>query len=271
MFKNNRTIAKSDIQALNLDTRVSVEATITDARAEEVDREQLARRDVRLEHFVMATAWRRYMFGFFGPLAGKTVLDIACGYAMTPIIFALAGARVYAVDVAPKTIALNQWFAELKGVADRVKLHVGPAEELPFENETFDIVYGGAALHHLQLDRAALEISRVMKNNAKGGFQDPLGHNKVLEFARDRLSYNNKHPVKGTDLPLRVEDVDRFGQYFTTYTYRGFDLMSMAAKPLNLKKSSRLGKGLAAFDAALFETVPYLQRYARFVVTCVTK
>lgn len=271
MFKPNRIVAKTEINNMDLATRVSLEAQITDARAEAIDREHLKRMDASFEKFVTATAWRQYMFKFLGPLAGKTVLDIGCGYAMTPVIFALAGATVYAIDVAPKTIAVNQWFAEFKGVADRVSLHVGPAEELPFPDEMFDVVYGGAAIHHLQLDRAGPEIARVLRKGGQGGFQDPLGHNRLLEFARDRLAYQNKHPVKGTDLPMRIQDVHTFGRYFTTYTYRGFGLLSMVAKPLHLKPSSRLRKALLAIDNAMFDMTPYLQRYARFVVTCVTK
>ena len=271
MFKPNRTVAKTDISNLDLHTRVTVEAEITDARAEAINRGYFERKDASFEKFVSATPWRQYLFNFLGPLDGKVVLDIGCGYAMTPIIFALAGATVYAIDVAPKTITINQWFAEFKGVADRVSLHVGPAEELPFADETFDLIYGGAAVHHLQLDRAGPEIARVLMKGGKGGFQDPLGHNFLLEFTRDRLAYRNKHPVKGTDLPLRIADIHRFGRYFTTYSYRGFDLLGMMAKPLRLKPSSRPRKMLTAMDNAIFNTIPYLQRYARFAVICVTK
>jgi ubiquinone/menaquinone biosynthesis C-methylase UbiE len=270
MFKSNRTIAKGDVARLDLSTRVSVEAQITDARAVAIDRAQFERMETRYTQWASATPWRQYLFGFLGPLDGKVMLDIGCGYAMTPIIFALAGATVYAVDVAPKTIATNQWFAGFKGVADRVHLHVGPAETLPYPDAMFDLVYGGAALHHLQLDRAGLEIARVLKPGARGGFQDPLGHNRLLEFGRDRLAYKDKHPVKGTDLPMRIDDVQAFGRHFTTYTYRSFDLLAMASKLLRLKSTSRLRKLLNATDNLLFDAVPYLQRYARFVVTCVT-
>ena len=270
MLKSNRTIAKNDVSRLGLSTRVSIEAQITDARAVMIDRTQFERMETRYPQWVAATPWRQYMFKFLGPLEGKVVLDIGCGYAMTPVVFALVGATVYAVDVAPKTIATNQWFAEFKGVADRVHLHVGPAEELPYPDGMFDLVYGGAALHHLQLDRAGEEIARVLKKGGRGGFQDPLGHNWLLEFGRDRMAYKDKHPVKGTDLPLRIHDVQAFGRHFVDYTYRSFELLGMISKLLRLSSRSRLRKLLYATDDTLFETVPHLQRYARFVVICVT-
>jgi SAM-dependent methyltransferase len=270
MLKSNRSIAKAEAAKLDLSTRVSVEAQIIDARAVAVERTRFERMETRYAPWVAATSWRQHLFGFLGPLDGKVILDIGCGYAMTPIVFALAGATVYAVDVGPKTIATNQWFAEHKGVADRVHLHVGPAEDLPYPDGMFDLVYGGAALHHLQLDRAGPEIARLLKKGGKGGFQDPLGHNWLLEFGRDHVAYEDKHPVKGTDRPLHIRDIAAFGSHFATYSYRAFELLGMASKLLRLSSEARLRTLLTAADSAMFDRVPYLQRYARFVVTCVT-
>lgn len=271
MFKSNRVVTKSAIDTLALESRVEMEAAITDARSESIDFAAFQQIETELVKYKAGAPWRHYLFDFLGSVREKTVLDIACGYSMTPVIMALAGATVYAVDVAPKTIATVQKFADFKNVDDRVHLHVGPAEELPFENEKFDLLFGGAALHHLQLDRAGQELYRVLKAGGRGGFQDPLGHNLFLEFARDRLPYKGKHPVKGTDRPMRMQDVKTFGRHFTSYHYRGFDLFTMAAKTLRLKQKSALRAAFYHIDNFIFDTVPYLQRYARFVVTCVSK
>ncbi|MBX3011399.1 MAG: class I SAM-dependent methyltransferase [Caldilineaceae bacterium] len=271
MFKSNRIVTKSKIDTLVLEKRVQLEAEITDARSEAIHFAEFQQIETDFTQYVAGAPWRQYLFGFLGPVQGKTVLDIACGYSMTPVILALAGATVYAVDVAPKTIATVQRYAEYKGVADRLHVHVGPAERLPFADEKFDLLFGGAALHHLQLNVAGPELARVLKQGGRGAFQDPLGHNLLLEFARDRLPYKHKHPVKGTDRPLALADVKTFGRYFTTCTYRGFDLASMAAKVLRLRAQSPWRKALQQTDSFLFDHVPYLQRYARFIVTCVTR
>lgn len=248
-----------------------MEAAITDARSESIDFATFRQIETDLMKYKAGAPWRQYLFDFLGSVQGKTVLDIACGYSMTPVIMALAGATVYAVDVAPKTLDSVHKFAEYKGVADRVHLHVGPAEELPFDDEMFDLIFGGAALHHLQLDRAGQELSRVLKPGGRGGFQDPLGHNLFLEFARDRLPYKGKHPVKGTDRPVRIHDIDTFGRYFANCHYRGFDLLSMVAKTLRLQQKSALRAALYQIDNFIFDIAPYLQRYARFIVTCVSR
>ena len=227
--------------------------------------------DTDLAHYAASTPWWTYLFAFLGPVAGKTMLDVACGYSMTPVILASAGATVHAIDVAPKTVATVQQLAEYKGVGDQVSARVSPAETLPYADETFDLIFGGAALHHLQLERAAVEFRRVLKPGGRAAFQDPLGHNLFLEFTRDYLPYKDKHPVKGTDRPLQVRDIENFGRYFTSYTWRGFDLVGMIRKPFHLKKNSPVRKMLYTTDQWLFAKAPYLQRYARFAVTCVTK
>ncbi len=236
MFQPNRTIGKSEIDALDLTKRVTIEAEITDARAAALDIKALVGINTDLAYYASRYAWRKYLFNFLGSVNGKVILDIACGYSMTPVMFALAGATVYAIDVA-----------------------------------SFDLIYGGAALHHLQLHRAGRELARVLKRGGKGAFQDPLGHNPALEFTRDYLAYRGKHPVKGTDRPLRLHEVQAFGRHFTTCTYQGFELFSMAVEALRLKRASRLRRLLETTDDIVLHRLPFLQRYARFVVTCVTK
>lgn len=271
MLQSNRQVGKSEAEQLDLATRAALEAQITDARTEELPFERFTAINTSLSTYANRYLWRQYLFNFLGNVAGKVVLDIACGYSMTPVMFALAGAKqVVAVDVAPKTVAMVQRFAEYKGVGERLRTHVGPAEQLPFENASFDLIYGGAALHHLQLDRAGRELARVLKPGGKGGFQDPLGHNLLLEFVRDYVPYKDKHPIKGTDRPMRIRDVEMFGRAFATYTYRGFELVDMLSKPLHLKRTSHVQQAFEHIDGVVFKTVPYLQRYARFVITCVT-
>src|SRR5262249_41438093 len=50
------------------------------------------------------------------------------------------------------------------GLAERVETQVTEAETLPFEDESFDLVFGHAVLHHIpDLDQAFAEFLRVLK------------------------------------------------------------------------------------------------------------
>ena len=266
MLNRNRLVEKDEISEIDLADRVEMEAKITDSRAEHVDLQRFL--SLTPERYTNGIGWRQHAFETLGDLRGKRVLDICCGYSMTPIVLALSGAeQVVAVDVSPVSLEKVEAVAELRGVSARVKTHCGPVESLPFEDDSFDRIYGGAALHHLVLDQAVVELSRLLAPDGVAVFQDPLGHNRLLEFARDNLNYAGKHAAKGTDHPLTVTEIERFGRNFKSMSWRGFDLIasvSRAARPLK-----RLRAPLEKIDRAIFRVAPGLQRYARFAVITV--
>ncbi len=69
------------------------------------------------------------------------VLDVGCGAGATPAYLAKeVGCRVVAVDIREEMIALATARVERDGVADRVKLRLADARDLPFADATFDAV-----------------------------------------------------------------------------------------------------------------------------------
>lgn len=268
----NRVVDKHEARKMPLAGRLALEATITDERSQQISIAEFDRKIVTdLAEYAARQPWRSYLFDYLGDLKGKQVLDICCGYSMTPVIMALAGATVHAVDVAPITIDAVNRFASHKGVKDRVFTYVKPVEELPFADNTFDLIFGGAALHHLQLDLAGPELARVLKPGGRAAFQEPLAHNRLLEWARDYLPYRNRHAAKGTDRPMTVEEIGEFGRNFTTCTWQGFDLATMLCKLLAIPQTSVVGRRLGHIDRGIFTLIPYAQRFARFAVICVSK
>jgi ubiquinone/menaquinone biosynthesis C-methylase UbiE len=93
---------------------------------------------------------------------GKTVLDVACGTGNATIPAARAGANVTGLDLVPKLIE------EGKAKADAAGLEIdwieGDAEQLPFEDRTFDrviSVFGNMFAPRHQ--RTADEMARVCR------------------------------------------------------------------------------------------------------------
>ncbi|HZD11552.1 MAG TPA: class I SAM-dependent methyltransferase [Candidatus Binatia bacterium] len=271
MLRSNRIVSKDEAKDLGLSQRIALEADITDRRVQIVELERLVRRAANFDRFFKIVPWRRQLLDFLSPLTDRLILDLGCGYAMTPVMFALLGARVVALDVAPKTLATVARVAQKLGVDGRVQTVLAPGEYLPFASGSFDRIHGGAALHHLQLRKAGPEIFRVLKEDGKAGFSDPLGHNVLLEFVRDRIPYRKKHPEKATDRPLHLKDVKLFCQSFASAHYQTFQLCSMLASVARLSPSSPLRSYLQRIDAQLFARFPSTQKYARKVIICVGK
>jgi ubiquinone/menaquinone biosynthesis C-methylase UbiE len=69
---------------------------------------------------------------------GMTVLDVACGTGNAALPAARAGARVTGLDLAPKLLEQGREAAEAEGL--ELEWVVGDAEELPFEDDSFDRV-----------------------------------------------------------------------------------------------------------------------------------
>jgi ubiquinone/menaquinone biosynthesis C-methylase UbiE len=109
----------------------------------------------RMEPFI-----RRY--ARFQEWRGRQVLEVGCGVGTDLLQFARAGARVHAVDLSPQSARLARRRLELYGYQGDI--HVADAEALPFDDETFDLVYSWGVIHHTpDPPRAVQEIQRVLK------------------------------------------------------------------------------------------------------------
>ncbi|TAN59383.1 MAG: methyltransferase domain-containing protein [Rhodospirillales bacterium] len=100
-------------------------------------------------------------------LAGKDVLEIGPGGGAHSCLFAKYGAKVTAIDITPPRAASTA--RKLKLVGDGTgQAYQGDAENLPFQDSSFDIVYSNGVLHHSQdTERCIAEVRRVLKPGGK--------------------------------------------------------------------------------------------------------
>jgi ubiquinone/menaquinone biosynthesis C-methylase UbiE len=105
----------------------------------------------------------RIAMGVIGNLRRGKVLDVGCGPGILLSRMASTHLDLYGVDCSPEMIAE----AKKRTPATRAGLMVGTAEELPFEDQTFDAVFALGVLEYLQdVSRGLHEIARVAKSNA---------------------------------------------------------------------------------------------------------
>lgn len=98
-------------------------------------------------------------------LAGKTVLDIGFGTGGPAIVLAkkYQVRRIIGIDVEPQLRDRAAINIDKAGVANKIDLKIVEPGPLPFENNSFDIVFSKDSLVHIQ-DKAALfqEVERVL-------------------------------------------------------------------------------------------------------------
>lgn len=134
---------------------------------------------------------------------GKIVLDYGCGEGLATKRMLESGAvKVEAIDISEGMI---QQAKENNNNDNRANFQVMNAEELTFEDEQFDIIFGGAILHHLDLEKAFNEIKRVLKPGGCAVFVEPLGHNPIVNYFRSKTPEARtpfEHPLLKKDFKL---------------------------------------------------------------------
>ena len=190
-------------------------------------------------------------------------LEFGCGTDSQSLLMAGSGAfRVAGIDVSERAVQRARAAAGAAG-ARQAEYHVMNPQRLDFVSNSFDLICGTAALHHLDLDRAYSEIARVLRPGGLAVFMEPLGHNPLINLYR-WLTPNLRQPGHR---PLTVADLAAAKRHFARVTPHHFGLQSLAAVPFHgWKIFRRLLGACEAADAALFRRLPFMRRYAWQVV-----
>jgi SAM-dependent methyltransferase len=105
-----------------------------------------------------------YIPGFadFPAAWGRAVLEIGVGLGADHEQFARAGAVLHGVDLTPRAVKHTTRRLAAQGL--KSQLFVADAENLPFPDGSFDIVYSWGVIHHSpDTPKAVSEIYRVLK------------------------------------------------------------------------------------------------------------
>ena len=106
----------------------------------------------------------------FDGYRGQRVLDVGCGAGTDLVRFARGGAIVTGVDVAASAIALASENVRQQGL--EADLREVDGEDLPFADESFDLVYAHGVVQYTTNDRALVaECRRVLKTGGTAVFQ----------------------------------------------------------------------------------------------------
>ena len=98
----------------------------------------------------------------FRNFPGKELLEIGCGLGTDLFQFARGGAIVTGVDLTPRSVELAKRRFSLHGVP--ANFFVADAENLPFPDNSFDVVYSFGVLHHTpNTAKAIQEACRVLR------------------------------------------------------------------------------------------------------------
>jgi ubiquinone/menaquinone biosynthesis C-methylase UbiE len=110
---------------------------------------------------------------------GLRVLEIGCGCGSEAERFVRAGARYTAVDLTNAAVSITRRRFQLGGLEGRFVQ--ADAEDLPFDDGSFDLVYSHGVLHHTpDTPRTIREVHRVLA---------PTGRAVIMLYYRNSFNY----------------------------------------------------------------------------------
>jgi len=162
----------------------------------------------------------------------SSLLDIGAGNGIASWAFANWGFTVEAVEPEASPLVGYQAINKLSDItATPIKIHKTWGEILPVDDNSFDVVYCRAVLHHAyDLVQMSKEIWRVLKPN--GIFIACREH--VLSKPEDLVTFLNSHPLHrftGEEHAYLLKD------YLSAFHCAGFDMLQVFSprqSPINL-------------------------------------
>jgi ubiquinone/menaquinone biosynthesis C-methylase UbiE len=119
---------------------------------------------------------RSYVVKVARPREGMKVLEIGCGTGTNLELFADAGCEISGIDLSPSMTDLAK-----KKLGDRADLRLGDASDMPFEDDSFDLVLSFLTLHEMPpevREPVMGEMSRVVA---------PDGQLLIIDYYRGRF------------------------------------------------------------------------------------
>lgn len=190
----------------------------------------------------------------------KTFLDYCCGDGGLVLFLAEKGAKAAGMDISDVSIEIARKKARIKGLEDRVEFLVMDGENLKFKDNSFDFIVCNGVLHHLDIEKAYSELSRVLKPKGEIICVEPLIYNPIFHLYRRftphlRTEWETEHI-------LRKKDIFLAKKYFDKIEFRFFHLISLAAVPFrNRPIFNFILRPLEILDSVLLK-LPFLKWWA---------
>lgn len=176
----------------------------------------------------------------------KKVLEVGVGAATDFLQWAKNGAELYGIDLTPEAVSHAEHRLQLYNLAAK-EIRVSDAENLPFQDNFFDIVYSWGVIHHSpDTPKALSEIIRVLK---------PGGKTKLMVYNRKSvLAYVFWIKHAGLKLKWNQSVADVLWNKMESFGTKGY----------TIEEAQELLKGKNVKDVEIKTVITYYDKLKRF-------
>lgn len=184
-------------------------------------------------------------------IQGKVVLEIGCASGNDANSYCKFAKSYTGIDISDEAIK-NCEARDIKNA----EFLCTDGHKIPLGDKTFDCVIVNSLLHHMDLKATFIEISRVLKDDGKLLFREPLGTNPIFQIYR----YITPSARTVDERPFTFKDLSLMREYFELEDVTWFGFLSIVSAFI---KVPILRNGLSRIDRTLSKT-PFRYLYWQF-------
>ena len=225
-------------------------------------------RDKTLRYYSITSVSTEYYLNRLKDKIGenKNVLEYGCGAGGDFELYKSSKSNLYGIDISKEAISLaRKKCANLNLKSNYV---VADAENTKLKGDYFDAIVGSGIIHHLNIENAMSELSRLIKSDGECIFHEPMGHNPFINLFRSltpHMRTPDEHPILTSDFVLMKK-------YFEKVEVRYFYLLSLSAFIFrNTIFFDRIYKLLIKLDKHILKNIPWLGKYSWITVIILSK
>lgn len=162
-----------------------------------------------------------YAFSLIPARKPLTCLDFGAGAGENSVMLSLLGHHVTAIDISHDLLTI----ARQRAMVNRVSpsFLTASAVQVPLADHSFDIIFGAAILHHLDLGEASREVCRLLKPGGSAIFVEPVRDSKLIRAFRKAFPRRGAE-ISPDEYPLTDQSLQSFAGNLQMSDIRKFRL-----------------------------------------------